>query len=275
VLQNLTRISCSSTFEINSLCKIKCLRKQVPNPTTVQKYKCTLPVGNQSPDIPLWIGTNKVELNASSHFCMPTVCPRIRKRLVDIEQWKCTDGNFVGSECSLSCPTEYLVYGPKRVICERFPFDSEPKWSDTLPICKARETFTLRNTIGNLRNFVSENFNHFKKYAKLNNTIEMIERKLTKALDGQTPCKIRFLPLDHPESRTFRGRQSQISRTAWKRTILKRTQDKTVSPENAKKMFEALSYTIERFFVDCAKYLKYHKFVQKAYDLVIRAIRHG
>ena len=80
---------------------------------------------------------------------------------------------------------------PKRVTCERFPFDSVPKWSDTFPICKgdflskeygiklisARETFTLRNTVDNLRNFVSENFYNFKKFAKLNGTIGMIERK--------------------------------------------------------------------------------------------------
>ena len=45
--------------------------------------------------------------------------------------------------------------------------------------------------------------------------------------------------------------------------MIRRTQNKEVSAQSAKKMFEILSYTIERFFLECDKYYRYHKFVQK------------
>ena len=56
--------------------------------------------------------------------------------------------------------------------------------------------------------------------------------------------------------------------------MIKRTQNNEVSAQSAKKMFEILSYTIERFFLECDKYYRYHKFVQKGKAFSILYLGH-
>jgi len=260
-LKNIKSIACSDSFNQGSVCNSTCRRHHKVNPYYGNQFQC----GSDG-----WKSITGVKIRGFlGDYCIRTRCPTIKTRLTTIEDWNCTDGSFVGSECALGCRgKEYLVFGRKRIECEYKSNQTEPNWSSNPPICRARETFTMKKSIENISNFIGSYFNEFNKIGKLNSTLTMIEKKFTKVLDGRTPCRILFTP----DRKMFRSDQVQISRTRWKKAILKRSINAAISPENAKKLFDLLAFTVDRFFSACDKQHKYHALIQKAYGLLLRAI---
>ena len=100
-------VSCSNNSTIGSICKIKCPGGHLINPNIGGVLKCT---SGGTAAMPNWIGSNS-SFNESMKLCLKNFCPKIRPKLKDIESWKCSDRNYVKSDCLLTCPEEYLVYG--------------------------------------------------------------------------------------------------------------------------------------------------------------------